>query len=196
VGNGGPAAGGGVVVAWRRRGPACLAFLLFFIFLCCDYLGGARQRAGDAVSLDGRRPLFFAVRHILRTTKAYVVRCLSLRRTTKVFARQKCVVRPLPCARAETARQRLCRAGSDLFRAPVAHGKACESGSVPMVYREDKPEETAPVPRLSARRLADGRGQGGGASGPSPDGGTGGGRIHGGGRLSDWAVRALIRPPY
>jgi hypothetical protein len=123
----------------RRRGRGlaeagpglpCFFFFFFFIFLCRAYLGDARQRAGDAVSLwDSRRPLFFVVRHILRTTKAYAVRCLSLLRTAKVFAGQKCVVRPLPCARAESARQRLCRAGSDLCRAPVAHGKACESGS-------------------------------------------------------------------
>jgi hypothetical protein len=106
-------------------------FLLFFIFLCREYLGDTRQRAGDAVSLwDGCRPLFFAVRHILRMTKAYAVCFLSLLRTAKVFAGQKCVVCPLPCARAESARQRLCRAGSGLCRAPVAHGKACESGSV------------------------------------------------------------------
>jgi hypothetical protein len=51
VGNGGPAAGGSVFVAWRRRAPTCLAFFFFFIFLCREYLGGARQRAGDAVSL-------------------------------------------------------------------------------------------------------------------------------------------------
>jgi hypothetical protein len=108
------------VWSWPGGGgpwPALLFFLFFFIFLCREYLGGARQRAGDAVSLwDGRRPLFFAVRHILRTTKAYAVRCLSQRRTAKVFAGQKCAVRPLPCARAESARQRLCRVGSGLWR--------------------------------------------------------------------------------
>jgi hypothetical protein len=83
-------------------------FFFFSIFLCREYLGGAQQRTGDAVSLwDGRRPLFFAVRHILRTTKAYAVRCLSQRRTAKVFAGQKCTVRPLPCAR------------------PDPHGKGC-----------------------------------------------------------------------
>jgi hypothetical protein len=104
--------------------------LLFFLFLCREYLGGARQRAGDVISLGQPSTPFLCVRHMLRTTKTYAVRCLSLRRTTKVFARQKCVVRPLLCARAESARQRLCRAGSGLCSAPVAHGKACESGSV------------------------------------------------------------------
>jgi hypothetical protein len=61
---------------------------------------------------EGRQHLFFALRRLFRTAKSYAVRCLSPRRTAKVFATQKCVVRPLPCAWAKSALQRLCRADS------------------------------------------------------------------------------------
>jgi hypothetical protein len=88
------------------------------------------------------------MRHMLRTIKTYVVRCLCLRRTAKVFAEQKCVVRPLSCARAESARQRLCRAGSGLCRAPVAHGKARESGSAPI---QDVTEVQTKLPMQGGR---------------------------------------------
>jgi hypothetical protein len=125
VGNGGPAAG--VVVAWRRQAPACLTFFSFFRAVSI-WVAHGKERVTPS-RWGGRQPLFFAVRYMLRTTKTYVVHCLSLRRTTKVFAGQKCVVRPLPCARAESARQRVVPCGFWPLPCAVAHDKACESGS-------------------------------------------------------------------
>jgi hypothetical protein len=83
VGNGGPAAGDDVVVAWRRRArPA----LLFFFFLCREYLWVAHGKERVTLSRRGRPSTpFFAVRHILRTTKNCVMRCLFPKRTAKFF---------------------------------------------------------------------------------------------------------------
>jgi hypothetical protein len=70
------------------------------------------------------------VRHLFRMAKNCVVCFLSPRRTAKVFAGQKCTMRPLSCAWAKGARQRRCRAYYGLCCASSAHDKAHESGSV------------------------------------------------------------------
>jgi hypothetical protein len=56
-----------------------------------------RESVTSSPRADGRQHLFIAVRHLFRTTKNCVVRCISPRRTANVFAGQKCTVRPLPC---------------------------------------------------------------------------------------------------
>jgi hypothetical protein len=105
-------------------------FFIFYIFLCRAYFWVTHDKDSVTPSpANNCQPLFFVVRHILHTTKSYAARYLSLRRTAKDFAGQKCVVRPLPCARAKSARQRSCRAGSGLCHPSLAHGKGRVSGS-------------------------------------------------------------------
>jgi hypothetical protein len=135
VGNGGPPAGNGVVGARQRRALACLAFFSFF--LCREYLGGARQRAGDAVSL-GTAVNPFSLSRVTCCARQRPMPCVafsySARQRSLPGKNAVCALcrapgqnphaKVVPCARAESARQRLCRAGFGLYRVPVAHGKS------------------------------------------------------------------------
>jgi hypothetical protein len=129
VGNGGPAAGGGVVVAWRRRALACLAFFLFFSFFCAVSIWVAHgkervtpSRCGTAVDPFSLPCATFCVRQ--RPTP-----CVAFPNG----ARQRSLPgKNAPCALCHAPGQNPHGKGCAVWVLAfgVAHGKACESGSV------------------------------------------------------------------
>jgi hypothetical protein len=111
-----------------EAGPGLPYFFLFFSFFCAVSIWVAHGKERVMPSRWGRPSTPFLCR------ASHVAHDKDL-----------CRVLPFPtpcknvsCARAVSARHRLCHAGSGLCHAPVAHGKACVSGSVPSYLQNAK----------------------------------------------------------